>query len=50
MLLALIGDIARKGEHGSIVLVGIDVRRAWMEDAGWLRQPARTKAYGTLNP
>jgi protein SCO1 len=40
VLLALIGDIARKGEHASIVLVGSDVRGAWMQDYG-LAAPAR---------
>ena len=40
VLLALIGDIARKGEHSAIVLVGSDARGAWKQDYG-LAAPAR---------
>lgn len=40
VLLALIGDIARKGEHSPIVLVGSGARNAWMQDYG-LATPAR---------
>jgi len=40
VLLALIGDIARKGEHSAIVLVGSDARGVWKQDYG-LAAPAR---------
>jgi protein SCO1/2 len=40
VLLALIGDIARKGEHSAIVLVGSDARGVWKHDYG-LAAPAR---------
>jgi protein SCO1 len=40
VVLALIGDIARKGAHSPIVLIGSDARGEWVQEYG-LAAPAR---------